>query len=157
MTTMSLRRTFEHHVQIPAAPAAVFPLLCPVREYEWVPGWSCELLFTASGVAEKGAIFRTDSPSGQGRMTWVMSAYEPAERIEFSCVATDGLVMRLGIGLQGRDGGTALRWTREYTATGAEGAAWLAALRAEDIDARTDMLLRRLSHFAQTGTMLKTA
>ena len=25
----------------------IFPLLCPVREFEWVPGWQCEIIFLA--------------------------------------------------------------------------------------------------------------
>ena len=66
MSTMSLRRTFEHTALVPAPAHRVFPLLCPVREPEWIPGWSCELIHTASRLAEKGCVFRTDSPSGRG-------------------------------------------------------------------------------------------
>src|SRR5690349_11276448 len=133
MTTAN-RRTFEHTTLIAAPPHRVFPLLCPVREPEWIPGWSCELIHTASGLAEKGCVFRTESPSGRGTMIWVMTAYEAAERVEFTCVTTDELVMRIEVGLRDHGGRTALRWTREYTATGPEGRAWLSALREEDID-----------------------
>ena len=30
-------------------PAKLFPLLCPTTEYDWLPGWECELLHLASG------------------------------------------------------------------------------------------------------------
>jgi hypothetical protein len=40
--------TRSHRFTMPAAPAQVFPLLCPVREYEWLPHWRCELLHSAA-------------------------------------------------------------------------------------------------------------
>jgi uncharacterized protein YndB with AHSA1/START domain len=155
--TTAARRTFEHTTLIAAPAHHVFPLLCPVREPEWIPGWSCELIHTSSGLAEKGCVFRTDSPSGRGTMTWVMTAYEPAERVEFTCVATDGLVMRIEAALRDHGGRTTLRWVREYVATGPDGAAWLRDLRDEDVDARTGLLLRRLAHYAETGSALQAA
>jgi hypothetical protein len=38
---------------VPAAPDRVFPLLCPVLEYRWIPTWRCEQLHSESGVAEE--------------------------------------------------------------------------------------------------------
>ena len=35
----------------------VFPLLCPKREEEWIPGWECETIWSKSGYNEEGAIF----------------------------------------------------------------------------------------------------
>jgi hypothetical protein len=37
-----ITHTFDFTV--PAAPEHVFPLLCPVLEYKWIPYWRCELL-----------------------------------------------------------------------------------------------------------------
>ena len=34
-----------------AAPAAVFPLLCPVREADWIDGWNPPLAISSSGIA----------------------------------------------------------------------------------------------------------
>ena len=50
-----------------AAPARVFPLLCPVREAEWLPGWHAEVLHSASGLAELGCVFRTRDEGGRDR------------------------------------------------------------------------------------------
>ena len=44
-----VRRTYRQHLVAP--PDAVFPLLCPVRETEWVQGWDPTLVVTASGAA----------------------------------------------------------------------------------------------------------
>jgi hypothetical protein len=35
------RLILEYAGLVSAAPEAVFPLLCPVREYEWLDGWNC--------------------------------------------------------------------------------------------------------------------
>ena len=50
------------HFDVPATPDRVFPLLCPVREYEWIPGWECDVLHSVSGVAEEDCVFRTRFP-----------------------------------------------------------------------------------------------
>lgn len=37
----------------------VFPLLCPVEEIKWAPGWNPELVITESGVVEEDCMFNT--------------------------------------------------------------------------------------------------
>jgi hypothetical protein len=82
-TTDRRRVRFACSQTVPAEPAAVFPLLCPVLEYDWVPGWECRLIYTESGVAEPRCVFQTDRPGAGGVDTWVVSHYQPAERIAF--------------------------------------------------------------------------
>jgi hypothetical protein len=66
-----------------ATPDKVFPLLCPVREAEWVPGWKYRLIYSNSGVAERGCIFTTPNDDGS-ETTWVITEYDPGEfRIGF--------------------------------------------------------------------------
>ena len=36
---------------------SVLPLLCPIEEYKWIPGWSCELIYSESGKNERDRIF----------------------------------------------------------------------------------------------------
>lgn len=47
---------------IDAPPETVFPLLCPVREAEWLDGWEYEMIYSMSGLIEKGAAFSTANP-----------------------------------------------------------------------------------------------
>ena len=42
-----MSRSWEH--QVAAPPEKIFPLLCPVREKEWIPGWHAETVYLASG------------------------------------------------------------------------------------------------------------
>src|SRR5438094_6536907 len=58
-----------------AAPARVFPLLCPVRETEWANGWLPELVISFSGVAERDGIFLT--PDKLGTAIWYITRHEP--------------------------------------------------------------------------------
>jgi hypothetical protein len=59
-----------------AAAARVFPLLCPVRELEWVPGWPLKAAFTESGVAERDCVFVTENESGNDSV-WMITRHEP--------------------------------------------------------------------------------
>lgn len=147
--------THANHFTVPAAPDRVFPLLCPVLEYRWIPHWRCELLHSASGVAEEDCVFRTDFPD-VGPMTWVVSRYEPPARIEFSCFAPDIGVHRLKIALAGENGHTRVEWIRRWLATGPRGEAWLQT-RSEDVEAKNmDNLRNLLTHYLATGTMLQS-
>jgi len=59
-TAMNIKSRFVQQFQAP--PGKVFPLLCPLREYEWIEGWQCEMLHSDSGIAEKNCVFRTRFP-----------------------------------------------------------------------------------------------
>ena len=87
-------RVAHEYVQTnPAAPEKVFPLLCPVREADWIPGWKYELIYSDSGVAEAGCIFTTQDPAVESEKysrrtdesdhsspvtTWICTEYDPA-------------------------------------------------------------------------------
>jgi len=74
-----------------APPEKVFPLLCPVREADWVPGWQYRLIYSQSGVAELGCVFTTPNEDGS-ETTWLVTEYHPAAfSIAFAWV-TSGLV-----------------------------------------------------------------
>ncbi len=83
MTNFTCKKIKSQFVQqIQAPPDRVFPLLCPVREYEWIEPWQCEILHSDSGIAEKNCIFRTHV-LGESDDVWVISHYEPNMKIEF--------------------------------------------------------------------------
>ncbi len=41
----SIRVVKSDTMNLCAAPADLFPLLCPVREYEWIEPWSCDMAY----------------------------------------------------------------------------------------------------------------
>jgi hypothetical protein len=81
---ISRRITREYRQTIRAAPQIVFPLLCPVREAEWLDGWRCHMIFSASGLVEEGAVFSTPS-EGEADTVWIVTRHDPkAHRVEFA-------------------------------------------------------------------------
>lgn len=147
----SLTRT--HRFSLDATPERIFPLLCPVREYEWIPGWRCEMLHSHSGAAEPDCVFRTNQPD-TGPMTWVVTRYEPHARIEFTCFAVSGLVMRLSILLAPVNGSTSLEWTRRWLATTPAADAWIAGFSDASFASMMAGLEAALAHFLHTGRMI---
>lgn len=133
------RRRFERSQRIHAEPETIFPLLCPVREYDWIPEWDCNLIYTESGLAEPGCIFQTDREADGGLDTWVISHYEPNRHIAF--VRMNQLrVMQYDIQLEPLDDDeTHLVWTQLITALNEEGDRVVKDLLEEDF---ADMIAR---------------
>jgi hypothetical protein len=85
------RVTHEYTQTNCALPEQVFPLLCPVRESDWVPGWQYRLIYSRSGVAERGCVFATPNDDGS-ETTWITTEHDPTVfRIAFAWV-NPGLV-----------------------------------------------------------------
>ncbi|MBN2509454.1 MAG: SRPBCC family protein [Spirochaetales bacterium] len=80
-------------------PEKVFPLLCPVLEYDWIPDWRCTMFWAKSGVAEKDAVFHTKEALGRTAV-WTCITYEPDALIEYLIVSGKDVVMRLTLSLE---------------------------------------------------------
>ncbi len=105
----------ETSFELKAGPEKIFPLLCPVREYEWIPDWRCEMVYSDSGVAEKDAIFHTRELLGM-RAVWTCITYEPPRLIEYLFVVGKSGVVRLAIRLEDApDGSTRVTWFMRFT------------------------------------------
>ncbi|MEM7351827.1 MAG: SRPBCC family protein [Acidobacteriota bacterium] len=139
------------HIQ--AEPSIIFPLLCPVREYDWIPVWDCDLVYTESGVAEEGCVFQTTQDEGTD--TWVISRFEPEERISFVRVDPRRTI-RYDIYLEPSGDGTTLRWEQEITALNEAGDGHVAGVRREDFARQIDTVERMLAHYLETGEALDT-
>ena len=152
--THRARVRFAHTQDVPAAPEAILPLLCPVREHDWIPGWECEIVYTASGVAEEGCVFRTHAADGTPD-TWVISRHEPPKRLSF--VRVNPLrTIRYDFHLEpAADGSTALRWEQEITALDEAGDRHVAGLEEEDFVAMAAAETSMLEHYLKTGERLE--
>jgi hypothetical protein len=145
--------------KIAGAPGSVFPLLCPVREGEWLEGWSaaCQLIWSHSGVAEEGCVFRTTGLRGHDA-TWVITAHDPHQRIVEFAQFVEGLaVVTLHIDVAEGAAGTSLVAIR-YVATpiNAAGVAYVAEAYAPDaFDRMMRWWERSMNHFLATGSMFE--
>src|SRR5271167_3067103 len=76
MAMFAARRVVHEFTQInDARPEEVFPLLCPVREADWVPQWQYRMIYSESGVAEQGCVFITPEEDGSESI-WQCTEYQ---------------------------------------------------------------------------------
>ena len=162
--TDRVRAHFRESQHVRAEPATIFPLLCPVREFDWILTWDCEIVYTETGLAEEGCVFQTGMPressvrelqSAGGTDTWVISRYLPAKGISF--IRVNPLrTIRYDIGLESDgEGATTLTWEQEVTALNEEGDRHVRALRQEDFTIQIKTVEKMLQHYLETGEALK--
>jgi hypothetical protein len=117
------------------SPEEVFPLLCPVREADWVPGWEPGLVVSASGVAEPDCVFVTPDPAAgdDAEAVWTVLRHDATVReVEMLKVTPGFLVVRLAIAVRPRDGGGChADVTYRYTALGPAGEEYVRGMTRE--------------------------
>lgn len=146
--------TYTQHLDAP--PDRVFPLLCPVRECDWVNGWEPRLVITESGVAEQDCIF-TIGPAGN-EATWVVTLYEPPCRIEFVKVTPGETVGWIAIRLEQKGSAETLaEVTYAYTALSERGRAVVDAFTLDHYEGFMREWEDELNHFLRTGSRLVVA
>lgn len=145
--------TVSEEMFLDFAPETIWPQLCPTREYDWIEVWDCELVHSESGYNELGCVFRTDFPTEGEKETWVTSRFDPFERIEF--VRTNSnRVIRFVIELEADGPTTTVRWTQHVTPLNKHGIEYVKD-KPEAFAAQIEALGKMLSHYLETGTMLK--
>ena len=137
--TERIRVQLVGHQHIAAPPEQVFPLMCAVREYEWVDGWDTDIIYTESGISEAGAIFRIPAPhSVVGGDISVITDYEPPHRFKAVAVGAHQVAIFEGHFSANNQGHTDIRWDACFTALDETGdrmlndfdqAAWQANLK----------------------------
>jgi hypothetical protein len=154
MTFRAARLVKSYEMTVPASREDVFPLLCPMREYQWIPYWACEMLHSASGYAEDGCVFRTNFPQ-RGEMAWVVTRHDPPERIDFAIFKAHSHVYTLRVALEAlEEAGSRLRWEHAFTALSEEGNMVLCAYTDDEHRAHMQRIERCLVHFLRTGEMI---
>ncbi len=152
---MNRNRTIKSYtMQLDGNPDDIFPLLCPVREYEWIEPWQCEMVYTDSGRAELDCIFKTNFPGDGPEDTWVVSRYEPPRCIEFVRVnAIRSIRYRIEITPQGDKSSQAL-WKQVITGLNPQGDDFVKGCRDEAYYEEMGILQNMLNHFLKTGEMM---
>jgi hypothetical protein len=148
------RVTHSYTQSLAAPPEKVFPLLCPVREADWVPGWDPELVLSNSGVAEKDCIFITRDNSQES--IWIITCFEPDKhKLEMIKVTPGHTVGKLEIQLTpAADNQTAAEIAYTYTALGPEGDHFLNQFTAQWYKTFMHNWERAINHYLSTGTKL---
>ena len=154
-TFKALRKTRRKKMTITARPDQVFPLLCPVREYEWIEPWQCDMIYTESGVAENNCVFSTDLPDRGGPELWTVSRYERNRCIEFVRFSPGEKIVKLDIHLNGTASGHCeILWRKVFTGISENGNRVVETLADSQFDIETQMIEKMLNHYLQTGQRL---
>lgn len=133
---------------------AIFPLLCPVEEYKWMPGWRCEMIFSQTGVAEKDAIFLTKTEDGIESVETIIN-YDPYNLIEFLIVKGTDTVERLRIELKEMNKNvTELYWTHICTAYSDVGRERAQKSSNETFNVFLEDRKRELHYYLEHGKMI---
>jgi hypothetical protein len=136
-----------------AAPERVFPLLCPVREADWIEGWDPLQVASASGVAEADCVFVTAAEPTDA--IWYVTRHEPAAGFVEMLKITPGVTAcRLRIALQATTAGCDATVTYMHTSLGPAGDAFVADFTAEYYAAFMRDWEARLNHYLVHGSAL---
>jgi hypothetical protein len=144
-------RTFTQ--KLLAGPDRVFPLLCPVREADWLTGWDPLVVFANSGVAEPECVFMTAAAPHPA--IWFITRHEPERGfVEMLKVVPEMTACRLSIKLAATPEGCDAAITYSHTSLGPRGDAFVAGF-TEDfyLDFMRDWE-RRMNHYLTTGERL---
>jgi len=150
-------RSYTQHIE--ARPELVFPLLCPVREADWLDGWigEVEMVHSQSGLAEEGCVFRTRVP-GRPETVWMITRHDPVQGVvEFFRVTTGLVATRLRIEVEGRgDGSSSVHVTYTFTPLGPAGRAFVGENHSGDAF-RDDMSWWQdsMNHWLRSGEILR--
>jgi hypothetical protein len=121
-------RLVRHHRQtLHAAPERVFPLLCPVREQQWLPGFRARMIHSVSGVAEPGAVFATPQDTAP-EVIWTTVEHARPRRVRFVRWHPGEMVVDLELDLSAGTGLTWLDVRYTYTAISPAGDARVQAM-----------------------------
>lgn len=160
MSLFKAKREIKKHTQkYPAPPEKVFPLLCPVREYEWIDGWNCRMIFSESGLAEEGCVFTTKFPGQEEETTWIMTEKSLENYTVQYLRVTPGLtVLNMKIVLEKTAAGeTGAHVTYTYTALTGKGNEYLDSSAEREFRHVMAAMEKSMAYFLQTGQMLKMA
>lgn len=141
-----------------APPERVFPLLCPVREGEWVPGWKYRLIYSQSGVAELGCVFTTPNDDGSDA-TWLCTEHDPAHyRIAYAWITPGMVACQLRIRLEpGQGNTTRAHIAYSYTGLSPAGNREVEGFTEEWFRARMLGWEAAINHYLRTGKALTAA
>ena len=148
--TKPIRVTRSYTQRLVAAPSVVFPLLCPVREADWIEGWDPISVASHSGVAEPDCVFVTAATPSDA--IWYVTRHEPANGfVEMLKITPLVTACRLTIQLRAVATGSEPLVTYTHTSLGTEGDAFVASFTDEYYRQFMQNWERRINYYLEHG------
>lgn len=137
-----------------APPDRVLPLLCPVREADWLAGWDPVFVLSGSGVAERDCVFLTADAAADA--IWYITRHEPdAGLVEMIKVTPGVTACRLSMKVAAARGGSRAEITYLHTSLGPAGDKFVESFTAHAYLAFIRDWEARMNHYLQHGTILR--
>ena len=146
-------RKFTQHLNSPAT--AVFELLCPVREADWVNDWRPKLVLSESGYGELDCIFIT--PGIPEDALWLITEYDPETfRLVIIKMIPGVVVGRISVTLEaGGDDACTAEITYAYTSISDHGDRALEEFTDDHFKGFMEIWEKELNHYLKTGSKLE--
>jgi hypothetical protein len=157
MKIIKPRRIRHAYTQaIGAPPERIFPMLCPVRETDWAPGWDPKFVISESGVMEDGCLFVT--PEAMSNAIWITVRHDPdTYYLELLKVVPEHTVCKYEITLASEPRGrTAAEVVFTCTALSEEGVEHLGELTESWYEELMVNWEQALNYYLEHGTMIST-
>jgi hypothetical protein len=139
--------------QLLAPPATVFPLLCPVREADWIEGWDPLAVFSRSGLAEVDCVFLTAALPADA--VWYITRHEPAKaQLEMLKITPQVTVCKISIELHATLTGSQALITYTHTSLGPAGDALVESFSEDFYRDFMKNWETRLNHYLVHGVCL---
>jgi hypothetical protein len=152
------RTTRTYRQTINSIPESVFPLLCPVREAEWLDGWQYAMIYSESGLIEEWAVFRT-AHEGEEDTVWIVTKHDPRKReIEFARFTPGSrtCVLRIAVRAKAKNS-SFVDISYTYTATTPAGNDFIDGLTEEAFVKGVVFWEKSVNYFLETGKKLNRA
>lgn len=151
--TKPVRATRSYTQKLIAAPDAVFALLCPVREADWIDGWDPGLVVSSTGLAEVDCVFTSKAEPTDA--IWYITRHEPAAGfVEMLKVTPNVTACRLTIQLRAVHTGSEADITYSHTSLGPLGDTLVASFTCEYYAKFMQDWESRMNHYLRHGTAL---
>lgn len=155
----SKRVSRSYRQTINATPEIVFPLICPVREADWLDDWDYIMIYSKSGVAELGAVFTTSFWENTEQV-WIITKHDAVKNeVEFARVVPGLVTSVLNVNILRKDEQSShVDITYTYTSLTEKGNNFIdnkytEAFFSENMKEWEDSM----NYFLKTGTKLKTS
>jgi hypothetical protein len=156
MEFKGIQRTFSYTQINNGSIEEVFPLLCPVREKDWIDGWEYKIIHSKSGVIEKDCVFTTPQ-HGELETVWHVTQHDKMNyKIEFLRITPTENVVRINIRLERiAEQKTKVFIDYQYTALNENQNKFISTDLEQSFIESMQWWEKAINHYLATGTMLK--
>ena len=149
----------DFSIEYDYSPEQLFPLMCPVREYDWMSSWKGTIVYTESGYAEKYVVFyhKVPFPLHNKKAYWTATQYDPDRFLQWCITVPDLCIVVIDGKLNPLPGGRT-RIDYQYRITGLSktgNKAIKEKFSLENLLAEINQAKKEMEYYLKTGTMLE--